>query len=135
MEDCIKQLITYRMNRAYEMLEASEISLLSKQYRTSLNRSYYAILHGIRAVNAIDGFDSSKHSGCIAHFNQYYVKTGIIEKRFSYIIRESSLLRERSDYEDFFIASEKDAGEQLANAKVFVEIIQAYLKETGNQNS
>ena len=28
----------------------------------------------MRAVNALDGFDSSKHSGVIAHFNQMYVK-------------------------------------------------------------
>jgi uncharacterized protein (UPF0332 family) len=30
----------------------------------------------MRAVNALDCFDSSKHSGVIAHFNQFYVKTG-----------------------------------------------------------
>lgn len=135
MEDSLKQLAKYRMERAYEMLEASTINLLSGQYRTSLNRSYYAILHAIRAVNILDGFDSSKHSGCIAHFNQCFVKTNIIEKRVSSIIRDSSLMREKSDYDDFFIVSEKDAKEQLANAKEFVEIIQAYLKETGNHNS
>ena len=44
------------------------------------NRSYYAIFHAIRSVNALDGFDSSKHSGVISHFNQEYVKTGMFEK-------------------------------------------------------
>ena len=34
----------------------------------------------MRAVNALDGFDSSKHSGVIAHFNQNYVKEGIFPK-------------------------------------------------------
>lgn len=39
-------------------------------YKAAINRSYYAIFHGIRAINILDGFDASKHSSVIAHFNQ-----------------------------------------------------------------
>ncbi|MBR1702400.1 MAG: HEPN domain-containing protein [Lachnospiraceae bacterium] len=50
------------------------------QYKSSINRSYYAIFHALRAVTAMDGFDSSKHSGVIAYFNKNYVKEGIFDK-------------------------------------------------------
>ena len=53
----------YRMERAFEMLIAAEDNLKIGQYKTSLNRSYYAIFHAMRAANIIKGFDSSKHSG------------------------------------------------------------------------
>lgn len=85
----------------------------------------------MRAVNAIDLYDSSKHSGVIAHFNQRYVKTGAFSKEVSKIIRSSSEMREQADYEDFFIASKTDAEEQLEKAKQFVEYIENFLKEQG----
>lgn len=41
----------------------------------------------------------SKHSGVIAHFNQYHVKTGDFPKEASRIIRTSSEMREHADYD------------------------------------
>lgn len=46
----MKELIRYRLERANEMLTAAEDNLKLKQYRTSLNRSYYAVFHAMRAV-------------------------------------------------------------------------------------
>ena len=56
MESSLRELAMYRDN------------LKIGQYKTSLNRSYYAIFHAMRAANIIKGFDSSKHSGVIAFF-------------------------------------------------------------------
>lgn len=66
MEGSLKELAEYRMARAREMLSASESNLEIGQYKTSLNRSYYAIFHAMRSANALKNFDSSKHSGVIA---------------------------------------------------------------------
>lgn len=128
MESSLKELAGYRMERAKEMLSAAEGNLNIEQYKTSLNRSYYAIFHAMRAANIMKGFDSSKHSGVIAFFNKEYIKEGILDKNLSTIIKKSSFLREKSDYDDFFIASKKDAIEQLENAKIFLNAIEAYLK-------
>ena len=56
------------MEKAREMLSAADGNLEIGQYKTSLNRSYYAIFHAMRAANIMTGFDSSKHSGVIAFF-------------------------------------------------------------------
>ena len=61
----------------YQMLEAAKENLEIGRYKTSLNRSYYAIFHAMRAANILKGFDSSKHSGVIAYFNREYLKSGI----------------------------------------------------------
>lgn len=82
----------------------------------------------MRAANIIKGFDSSKHSGVIAFFNKEYIKNGIMEKSMSVIIKNSSFLREKSDYDDFFIASKKDAEAQLQNAKIFLDAVERYLR-------
>lgn len=132
MEGSLKELAHYRMERAFEMLIAAEDNLKIGQYKTSLNRSYYAIFHAMRAMYIIKGFDSSKHSGVIAFFNKEYLKENIIDRTMSPIIKNSSFFREKSDYDDFFIASKKDAEIQLENAKQFLNTIENYLEKFSN---
>lgn len=127
MEGSIKELANYRLERAKEMLTASEDNLGVKQYRTSLNRSYYAIFHAMRAANSLEGYDSSKHSGVIAFFTQTFLKSEIIDRGMAKIIKESSYLREKSDYDDFYIASKDEAAKQLEKAKEFVLAVQEYM--------
>ena len=104
MEGSLKELAGYRLERAREMLSAAEGNLEIGQYKTSLNRSYYAIFHAMRAANALKNYDSSKHSGVIAFFTKEYLKTEILDRSLSFIIKDSSLCREKSDYDDFYVA-------------------------------
>ena len=49
MEGSLRKLYAgYRMERAREMLDAAKDNLEIGQFKTSLNRSYYAIFHAIR---------------------------------------------------------------------------------------
>lgn len=129
MASSIKDLSKYRFERSSEELENAKTMLGIGKYKLALNRSYYSIFHGMRAVNVLDEFDSSKHSGIIAHFNQYHVKTGDFSKEVSKIIRNASEMREHADYEDFFMASRQDAEEQVQNAEIFHQFIFNYLKQ------
>ena len=81
----------------------------------------------MRAANILKGFDSSKHSGVIVFFNQTFLKDGELDKNLSKIIKDTSYLREKSDYDHFFIASKEDAEIQLRNAGHFVTAIETYL--------
>lgn len=131
MAGSIKDLSKYRYERSSEELENAKAMLESGKFKLALNRSYYSIFHGMRAVNVLDEFDSSKHSGVIAHFNQYHVKTGDFSKEASKIIRTSSEMREHADYEDFFVASRQDAEEQIQKAQIFHNFITDYLQKKG----
>lgn len=127
MEGSLKELAGYRLERAREMLSASENNLRIGEYKTSLNRSYYAVFHAMRSANALKGFDSSKHSGVIAFFTKEYLKTEILDRSLSFIIKDSSLCREKSDYDDFYVTSRTEAEEQFENAKCFVQKIEEYV--------
>ena len=127
MESSIKELSKYRYECAEEALQDAEIMFDNGRFKNALNRAYYAVFYALRAVNALDGFDSSKHSGVIAHFNQTYVKTGIFKKEISRIIKLASEKREQADYLDFFIASKEDAEQQIQRAKIFLKTIKEYL--------
>ena len=131
MAGSLTELSAYRFERAKEELQTAEILFQTARFRSSINRSYYAIFHAIRAVNALDGFDSSKHSGVISHFNQEYVKTGVFEKEASKIIRNASTLREQADYEDFYKATQEEAADVFEQASKFVSAVEEYLRQKG----
>ena len=131
MERSVEDLARHRFDCCLEALEDAKIMFEAGRYKNTLNRAYYSIFHGIRAVNALDGFDSGKHSGVIAHFNKRYVKEGIFPKEASRLIKLASEQRESADYLDFFIASKDEAREQIARAEKFKAIIEDYLKSKG----
>ena len=117
------------MKRQKEDLETAEENLKTGKLRASVNRSYYAVFHALRAITALDHFDSGKHSGIIAYFNQHYVKTGIFDKEISKMIDSCYRLREKADYDDFFLVAKDDAVLQLEKARKIVSSTEQYITE------
>ncbi len=128
MENGVKVLSEYRFERAKKMLDAARQNLNINQYRTSLNRSYYAVFHAMRPVNILNGYDSSKHSGVIAYFNKNFLKENKLDRNLYKIIKDSSYLREKSDYDDFFVIGRQETERQLKNAEIFVKAVGDYLR-------
>ena len=122
------ELSDYRMKRARETLADAKSLLERDRVESSINRSYYAIFHALRSVTALDGFDSSKHSGIIAHFNQMYVKAGIFDKEISKLIRIAFSTREKADYDDFAEVTYEMAEEQVAAAEKVISAVECYLE-------
>jgi len=120
-------LSRYRVEQARKCREAALVLVEADAYNDAANRSYYCIFHAMRAVLAIDGFDSKKHTGIISAFRQNYIKTSIFPPEFSDIIRDAFNIRGGSDYEDFFIVSKDEVLQQIENAKIFLEALEDYL--------
>lgn len=56
----------------------------------------YRLERAKRAVNILDGFDASKYSSVIAHFNQYYVHTGEFDRGIYKIIDGAYRIRKNA---------------------------------------
>lgn len=117
----------YRLEKAKEDLATAIIDFESGHFSASVNRSYYCIFHSMRAILALDGFDSKKHSGVIAYFREKYIKTKILDRVYSDIVGDAFEIRNNGDYVDFFIINSEDAKEQLENAKLFIDAVESYL--------
>ena len=78
MEGSLTELSKHRLETAFSDFETAKALYEMKQFRVSINRSYYSIFHALRAVVILDGFDSSKHSGIIAYFNIKFLLTLIL---------------------------------------------------------
>lgn len=108
-------------------LQAARVDHESGLFKAAINRSYYAIFNSIRAVNILDGFDASKHSSVIAHFNQYYVHTGEFDRGIYKIIDGAYRIRDKCDYSDFFLVSKEESILQLEHAETFLNTVEAYI--------
>ncbi len=128
MDNTVESLSKYRLSKSKADLIVAELLLNNKLFAQSINRSYYAIFHAVRALLAFDRFDSKKHSGIIAFFNEHYIKKTLIEKEYSVILMSAERIRTESDNDDLFVASKEQAEKQLKNSKRFVKRIIDYLR-------
>ncbi len=70
MDERVKILSDYRMDKAKQDMETAKINFDNNKLAQSVNRSYYAIFHALRALIAYDIFDSKRHSSIIGFFNK-----------------------------------------------------------------
>lgn len=111
------------------MLASAKRDMEAKDYASANNRAYYAVLHAMRAVLALDGEDFKKHSAVIARFTLNYLKPEILPREYSKLISNASLIRNRSDYEDFYICSVSDTNALFSGAERFCAEVEKYLAE------
>ena len=129
MESSLIELSKYRFQCACEDLNDAKILMDVGSFKSSVNRSYYAIFHMLRAVTALDRFDASKYSAVIAYVNRMYVKEGIFDKTLSKMPDKAYRLRENADYKDFEIISGDMAKEQIERTEKILDMIKPYLDE------
>ena len=120
MTDYASDLSSHRIKKAKDLLRQAELLLKNNEYDGSVNRSYFAIFHAIRALLALVGLDSRKHTGVISYFDQYFVKTGICEKQQSMIAHTAFDSRQLQDYQDFQEITAEQAQTQFNDATRFV---------------
>lgn len=123
------ELAKYRLDRAEEEYRVAMKIMDSGYYKAANNRAYYSIFHSMRAALALEGIDFKKHSGVIAYFRQNYIKSGLIETKFSDIIGNASDIRTASDYDDFYIATKEEAQELIGNAIEFYHAVEVYVSK------
>lgn len=126
-------LSKYRLERAGEMLRTAHRDLDAGDYASANNRAYYCVFHAMRAVLALTGEDYKKHSGVISRFSEQYLKTSLLPPELSKIISMASIIRNRSDYEDFYICSIADTKKLVSDAELFLETVKVFLDRKYNE--
>ena len=101
-----------------------------EQFKGAANRSYYCIFHAMRAVLALEKFDSKKHSGVISAFRKNYIRAGFFPAEFSDIIGKAFEVRNGSDYQDFYLIPKEKVETQIANAKIFLAARRVHCKKS-----
>lgn len=135
MADRGKDLSVYRLRQAEDTLKIAEYSLKEHVYKDAINRSYYVTFYAVKAVLALSTVDFRRHKDVMAYFNKNYIATGIFPKTLGRKLGTLQRLREKSDYDDFYIASKEKAEEQVVTAKEFLQTMKDYLEPEDIKNS
>lgn len=131
MDKELQELLKYRYDRAAETLEVAEELFAGGKYRDANNRSYYAAFYAMKAVYTVQGVDFKKHKTLMANFNKEFVATEIFPREIGKKISTLALIREQSDYNDFYVASKSESRQQLEIAAELVALVRIYLEKKG----
>ena len=112
------ELLKYRFSLAEETYKSAKMCFDHGFYRDCINRSYYAVFYGVRAVLALESID----------FNKEFVATGKFPGEMGRRLARLKMKREESDYNDFFIASADEAKAQLESVEYILPLIRKYLE-------
>lgn len=127
MDDRQKELSKYRLQESEDSLTVARNCLDKGFYKDSINRSYYSAFYAIKAVLALGTVDFKRHKDVIAYFNKEYVATNIFPRELGRRLGTLKQLREKSDYDDFYIASKEKAMDQLETAELVLQKVKDYL--------
>lgn len=82
---------------------------------------------------ALEGVDFKRHKDVIGYFNGYYIKNEIFPRKMNNKITQASRIREDSDYDDQFIATDENTKVQIESAKEIIDLIENYLIQKINE--
>ena len=101
----------------------SEIEILRQAglWDNIANRLYYAAFHAVSALLINDEHPVGTHQGAVVMLHQYYVKTGILSKEDGAFYSQLQTLREKSDYNCTYYATEEDTVPRIALTEAFIE--------------
>lgn len=122
-------LCKYRIQEAEDFLTVAKKCLKDGFYKDAIKRSYYAAFYAVKAVLSLGTVDFKRHKDVIAYFNKEYVATEIFSREVGRRLATLKQLREKSDYDDFYIASKEKAEEQVETASMVISAVKAYLNQ------
>ena len=134
MDERRRDLCQYRIEQARESLKASKIMIDNKMVKDSINRSYYSAFYAMKAVLAIEEKDFKRHKDVVAYFNKMYVATGKFPKDLGRMIAKLQQLREKSDYDDFFVASIAKAEQQIMTAEKVITEVDYFIRNNDSKS-
>lgn len=129
MDDRRKELSGYRMQEAKDSLQVAQNCLKEGFYKDAVNRSYYSAFYALKAVLALGEVDFKRHKDVVGYFNREYVAKDVFPKDVGRRLGTLKQLREKSDYDDFYVASKEKAEEQIETAKYILSQIEEHLRE------
>jgi uncharacterized protein (UPF0332 family) len=97
------------------------------RYESAANRLYYALFHATNAVLALKGAASNRHRGVKTLLDMHYIKTDIMDRKYSKLYNTVLEVREDSDYEDFYVIDKAEVDTNFILVKEFIEYADAFI--------
>lgn len=127
MDERQKDLSNYRITEADDSLKVAAHCLKEGLYKDSINRSYYAAFYAVKAVLALSTVDFKRHKDVMGYFNKEYVAKEVFPREIGRKLGTLQRVREKSDYDDFYIAGKEEAAKQIETAVQMINEVKKYV--------
>jgi uncharacterized protein (UPF0332 family) len=123
-----KDIVNYRLARAYETLDDANILSERGKWNSTINRLYSSAYYAEMALLLHPNLKPSTHSGTKSVFSQYFIKTEKIEKSYGKIYSQLFTWRQKGDYDDLFDFTEEKATPYFKPVTELISIIESVIK-------
>lgn len=122
-------LISYRIERAYLTLDSARRMIKDEDWFGAANRLYYAVYQIIAALLAKKVIRVKSHSGAKNMFEQHFIKTGLVEAKWSKLYTRLSNARHESDYADFARFDRESIEPLLPQTETFINLVHDLIRQ------
>ena len=123
------ELVRYRLERAEESLQETEVLIAAGKTKGAVNRLYYSMFYAVTALLETGDFSSSKHSCVRSLFNHHYVKTGVVSSDTGDFFNRIFEDRHKGDYMDFVVFTGEQVEENYGDCRKYITEIRAKINE------
>lgn len=123
-----EQLIKNHIDKSIQAVEDVDFLIKSKKLHLAANRIYYGIYYILSALALRRKFSTRNHGQLIGWFNKNFIKTGIVDKRYSSIVRHSFELRSEADYDVLTVFTREEIASAHADMRALISTIRELLK-------
>lgn len=119
MAEFKRDLISYRLERADEAINAAHLLLENGMLVSAMNRVYYAMFYAVQSLLVLHGVSFSKHGKVKGYFNREFIKSGKISLEYGRLYNKAFEYRQKFDYVDFPLLSPRLCPTQLKTPRHF----------------
>ena len=121
------ELSKARIETAKEDLATAYENMDAGRYRAANNRAYYAILHAIRSVLALDSVDHKDHDSAISYFYDCFLSSNVLDSYLKVVVDYAKDSRNRSDHEDYYAATREEAMRNIGGAADMIKTAERFI--------
>lgn len=123
-----KIVICLETEKARKTFAEIEILRQAGLWNNIANRMYYAAFHAVSALLISNGHIVGTHQGAVIMLHQHYIKTGVLEKKYGTLYSRLQTMREQSDYNCTYNATEEEITPLIPLTEKFIEKILEMIK-------
>lgn len=123
-----KQYVVHRIGTAYTTLEAAEYLLDGGFIDSAVSRLYYAAFHAVTALLTANGIQAKTHGAIKGQFALHFIKTGVLDPKFSKLLSELFDNRQKGDYGDVTFSEEETVRTYFEPLRELIEQIELEIK-------
>ena len=124
MKGSKKDLIRYRLARAWDTYDDAMILADKEKWNSTINRLYYSAYYAVIALLLNSDLKPTTHNGAKSKFSEHFIKNGIISKEFGKMYSQLFTWRQKGDYDDLFDFEKDKVLPYFEPVKKLIEIIE-----------